>query len=211
MPTPAPTLTPTLNPGSDGDGLLDVGERRLGTNPFQRDSDVDGLIDSEEVRVGSDLLFQDTDRDGLFDGDDLFPLGNASVRVSIFSFADVSSSSLDPFFGSGDPYFVVSVDGEEQPSMSYTDRDSLENIGPFGFDVSNNIQLIEVGIEVWDEDFDVPDQYDVSSEAQTASLRTVFDRLSGVITVSGDGRVDGALSLGRQATLTAIIDSVPGQ
>jgi|TARA_Y100000031_G_scaffold59327_1_gene67063 hypothetical protein len=69
------------------------------------------------------------------------------MRVSILSFADVSTSSPDPFFGTGDPYFVVSVDGEQQTSMSYTDRDSLENIGPFGFDVSDNIRLVEVGLD----------------------------------------------------------------
>ncbi len=59
---------------SDGDGLTDAEERRIGTDPFNPDTDGDGLTDFEEVRVyGTDPLNPDSDYDGLTDG--------AEVRV----------------------------------------------------------------------------------------------------------------------------------
>ncbi len=41
---------------SDGDGLPDDAERRLGTDPFDNDSDGDGYVDSDEIRNGYDPL-----------------------------------------------------------------------------------------------------------------------------------------------------------
>lgn len=67
---------------SDGDGLSDEKEERLGTDPLRRDSDGDGLGDGFEVRVAlqplvfnnvcnSDAL-QDSDADGLNDCEETF-------------------------------------------------------------------------------------------------------------------------------------------
>jgi hypothetical protein len=56
------------NPDTDGDGLLDGDEVTRGTSPFDTDSDHDGLTDSAEVTRGTDPLIADTDGDGLNDG-----------------------------------------------------------------------------------------------------------------------------------------------
>lgn len=56
---------------TDGDGLPDVEEARLGTDPNNPDTDGDGLTDSEEVRLGTDPLLEDTDNDGLLDGQEI--------------------------------------------------------------------------------------------------------------------------------------------
>jgi len=54
---------------SDGDGLLDGTELRIGTDPFCWDTDRDGLSDGDEVlEIGTDPLDADTDDDGLTDG-----------------------------------------------------------------------------------------------------------------------------------------------
>ncbi len=54
---------------SDGDGLSDVEERELGTNPLEADTDGDGLFDREEIKVyKTDPKDADTDRDGYADG-----------------------------------------------------------------------------------------------------------------------------------------------
>lgn len=53
---------------SDGDGLSDSEEKRLGTNLFNPDTDGDGLIDLDEITIGSDPLKSDTDGDRLSDG-----------------------------------------------------------------------------------------------------------------------------------------------
>ena len=57
---------------TDGDGLTDGEERRLGTNVNSSDSDGDDLFDREEVRVyKTDPLNPDTDGDGYQDGDEV--------------------------------------------------------------------------------------------------------------------------------------------
>ena len=57
---------------SDGDGLSDEEEARLGTDPERPDTDGDGLSDNEEVRTyGTDPLNADTDGDGISDGDEV--------------------------------------------------------------------------------------------------------------------------------------------
>jgi hypothetical protein len=62
----APMLPPD---DSDGDGLTDVREDELGTDPLKPDTDGDGLDDGTEVNVtGTDPLNPDTDGDGLTDG-----------------------------------------------------------------------------------------------------------------------------------------------
>jgi hypothetical protein len=58
-------------PDSDGDGLLDVEEVALGTDPMNPDTDGDGLSDGTEVALGTDPLDPDTDGDGLPDGGDV--------------------------------------------------------------------------------------------------------------------------------------------
>src|SRR3954453_15298531 len=55
---------------SDGDGLSNAQERRVGTNPLRTDSDGDGLPDGWEVRFGFDPrtrgdIHPDDDRDGV--------------------------------------------------------------------------------------------------------------------------------------------------
>jgi outer membrane protein OmpA-like peptidoglycan-associated protein len=54
---------------SDGDGLSDVRESELGTDPYDPDTDKDQLSDGDEVlTVLTDPLNPDTDYDGLKDG-----------------------------------------------------------------------------------------------------------------------------------------------
>ncbi len=57
---------------TDKDGLDDVREREIGTNPQNPDTDGDGLTDGEEViTLKSSPLNSDTDNDGLSDGDEV--------------------------------------------------------------------------------------------------------------------------------------------
>jgi uncharacterized protein YkwD len=70
---------------SDADGLLDREEKKLGTDPFKKDSDDDGLSDYIETRVyGTDPLDPDTDKDGVNDGDEVKrgtnPLGDGKLK-----------------------------------------------------------------------------------------------------------------------------------
>lgn len=55
---------------SDGDGLSDLHERRLGTDPLNADSDFDGRRDGDELVLGTSPLSRDSDGDGIDDGED---------------------------------------------------------------------------------------------------------------------------------------------
>lgn len=82
-PTPKPTMTPTPRPtptptvpasarrDTDGDGLTDAEEARLGTDPKSKDTDKDGIADGQEVKMGLDPRNLDTDGDTLYDGGEL--------------------------------------------------------------------------------------------------------------------------------------------
>ena len=70
------TSGPTENSGteewddSDGDGIPDVVEEELGTDPNESDTDGNGLDDLKELENGNDATNDDTDRDGVQDGAD---------------------------------------------------------------------------------------------------------------------------------------------
>lgn len=71
-PEPEPEPTPALDLDTDLDGLPDLREAQLGTNPNLPDTDADGLFDREEVDVyGTDPLNPDTDGDGFTDGQEI--------------------------------------------------------------------------------------------------------------------------------------------
>ncbi len=69
---PAASPQPTADIDTDGDGLTDAEELRLGTDPLNPDTDSDGLFDGEEVRIyRTDPLNSDTDGDGYTDGQEV--------------------------------------------------------------------------------------------------------------------------------------------
>lgn len=56
----------------DGDGLKNIDEYNIGTNPYSEDTDNDLLSDYEEyITYKTDPLVDDTDNDGLIDGDEI--------------------------------------------------------------------------------------------------------------------------------------------
>ena len=57
---------------SDGDNILDGEEVSLGTDPNSQDSDTDGVSDGEEVRDGTNPHHADSDEDGLSDVDEKY-------------------------------------------------------------------------------------------------------------------------------------------
>lgn len=70
------TATAELGVDSDNDGLSDVQERRIGTNPNNPDTDADQLTDGEEVlKYATNPLNDDSDHDILSDGKEVLVYG----------------------------------------------------------------------------------------------------------------------------------------
>ena len=70
--------------------------------------------------MGTDPLFPDTDRDGFVDGDDVLPLADAKVRVSILEFTDKTDRGF--LHGDTNAYFTVIV-GDEEPVITPVYKD----------------------------------------------------------------------------------------
>ena len=56
---------------NDDDGLTNLEEYELDSNPLDSDTDDDGLLDGEEVGECPDVLDSDSDNDGLSDGEEI--------------------------------------------------------------------------------------------------------------------------------------------
>mgnify|MGYP003855750369 CR=1 FL=1 len=92
---------------SDNDGITDVDESALGTNPNNSDSDNDGLSDGQEVQAyGTNPLSSDSDSDLI---DDLFEVNNNLDPLSDDSLGDPDGdgiNNLDEYFAGTDPQAV---------------------------------------------------------------------------------------------------------
>lgn len=120
---------------SDGDGLNNLCECELGTNPFAEDTDGDGLLDSEETAATlddqgrcslsqgeTDPRVADTDGDGLTDKEELDlgtdPLNPDSDGDGVLDGAEVASGCMDPL----DP----DTDGDGLPDgIEDTNKDGM--------------------------------------------------------------------------------------
>jgi outer membrane protein OmpA-like peptidoglycan-associated protein len=123
------------NADSDGDGLSDALEAKLGTNPNSADSDGDGLRDGDEVNLHkTDPAKADTDGDGLSDGDELnkyktSPMKADSDGDGLSDGDEVNKYGCDPLKTDTDGDTLS--DGDEvnthktNPAKADTDGDTL--------------------------------------------------------------------------------------
>lgn len=66
---------------ADGDGLSNLTEWRIGTDPYNSDTDFDGLSDYYELRVGLNPKCNDSDHDGISDYYDNYPRWNNDIII----------------------------------------------------------------------------------------------------------------------------------
>jgi outer membrane protein OmpA-like peptidoglycan-associated protein len=107
-PAAAPAVQAAGPVDTDGDGLTDEQEARLGTNPRDRDTDKDGLTDGEEVNTcKTDPLNPDTDFDMLKDGPEVKqyktnPLVRDTDKGGVYDGHEVLEDKTDPLNGADD-------------------------------------------------------------------------------------------------------------
>lgn len=93
---------------SDGDGLSDEHERRIGTDPYDPDTDDDGLTDGQEVLTyKTDPLNPDSDFDLLKDGAEVLthktdPLNRDTDAGGVYDGHEVLEDKTNPLYGPDD-------------------------------------------------------------------------------------------------------------
>jgi outer membrane protein OmpA-like peptidoglycan-associated protein len=93
---------------SDGDGLADDHERRIGTDPYDPDTDKDDLTDGQEVLTyKTDPLNPDTDFDLLKDGAEVLthktdPLNRDTDAGGVYDGHEVLEDNTNPLYGPDD-------------------------------------------------------------------------------------------------------------
>jgi len=111
---------------TDSDGLNDVEEDSLGTDPNNPDTDADSLVDGEEVDRGTNPLQADSDNDGIADGTEVAfgtdPLSAASVPSDVY--VNGASGSDDTGLGTQAApwatvaFAIASVEGTTENTVS---------------------------------------------------------------------------------------------
>jgi len=164
---------------TDGDGLTDVVEIQIGTDPDDQDSDDDGLLDGLELDPSGDsdgdgiinALDPDSDNDGLFDGTELgFDCSNPDTDLSAghcVADADQGATKTDPTNpdtdgggtsdGSEDPNGNGAVDpGESDPAGPGDDGLLIDSDG----DGISDVLELQLGTNPNDSDSDDDGVYD---------------------------------------------------
>lgn len=102
---------------ADGDGVSNLNEYLVGTNPRDADSDNDGLSDSQELLLGTDSDNFDTDGDGISDG---LEVKNGTDPL------DPENSKSNDLDGDGmlDSWETANGFNPADPTDAYLDRDS---------------------------------------------------------------------------------------
>ena len=129
-------VTPAAPSGegdTDGDGLINSDEIKLGTDPLKADTDGDGLSDGDEVNTyRTDPLVPDTDKDGLSDGDEVLKYKTSPLNLDTdgdgINDGDEISRRTDPLNPDTDKDGLsdgVEVKLGTDPLQQDTDKDGL--------------------------------------------------------------------------------------
>lgn len=121
---PAGPVGPDPGLDSDGDGITDVLEQRLGLDAFLADTDLDGSSDGYEVLVlRTKAEASDSDGDGVSDGQELL-LGTDPLRADGQGLADASALGGPDSDADGLPDALEQV-LRTDPFAADTDRDGF--------------------------------------------------------------------------------------
>ena len=135
----------------DNDGLTNLEEMTLGTNPQSSDTDGDGLTDSQEITLGTNPALSDSDNDGVSDYEDAEP-NNSNVTAHVKTIGELefenavieqcikNDYALEESVYSVDYFYCWSNDSAE-----------IENINDLvHFKFLSDLQLNNIPVNNWD-------------------------------------------------------------
>ncbi|MFW9850386.1 MAG: hypothetical protein ACFFF4_14735, partial [Candidatus Thorarchaeota archaeon] len=134
----------------DGDGLTNLEEYMLGTNPTLVDTDADALWDGHEVALGTDPTDSDSDDDELSDGMEVFaydtdPLNSDTDSEGLPDGTEVNTVGTDPTLADSDNDTLSDFDEvstfKTDPLSDDTDNDNIDDgseVRIYGTDPKSN-------------------------------------------------------------------------
>ncbi len=105
----------TLKIDSDGDGLPDYEEERLGSDPFSADSDQDGYLDGDEVRNGYNPLKASSE-----DGTDKIVFQEPKINGEENNFYQINEVKFKKDENNQEKVLGVSISGKALPNSFIT-------------------------------------------------------------------------------------------
>ena len=128
--------------GSRVQALSLSGERRNLDDPQLKDSDIDGLTDLREATLNTNPLLSDTDGDKVADGTEVEKAGTNPLNAK-----DFPAATGDDADGDGIPDLVEQQDGTN-PNSNDSDGDGLSDAAEFAFGTDpNDIDTDKDGIK----------------------------------------------------------------
>ena len=187
--TDGDTIPDAIDTDDDDDGLTDIREQQLGTDPLLADTDGDGLTDLEEIETTGTLpLDPDSDDDTVRDGSDAFPLNPNESRDTDGDGIGDNADTDDDNDGVSDTQENINqaayvAAGNEEPDIDFKD-DPDRSTG-----VDTDGDGIDDGLDVDDDN----DTYLDNNYTSTPNLNERLDELNKsqyLVDTDGDGEPD---------------------
>ncbi len=150
---------------TDGDGLTDIEEKNLGTDPHKADTDGDGLSDGEEhYDTKTDPLKKDTDGDGLTDGEEVgYKDKDGNVVEPGVGTDPLDNDTDDDGLNDGLEHKTIHTNPLSNDTDSDGVTDGIEVLGTLISDIENDAKVISAnGTAIKNGTLDIPTPLTIS-------------------------------------------------
>ena len=166
---------------ADKDGLKNLKEFKLGTNPRSADTDKDGLKDADEVASANDPTDRDTDGDGIKDG---------AEHAGVVTAFDGETVTFKEFATGKKVTATLDTDCSPAADASADDSSADDGEGYVDVDDSGADEFLTAGASSADDDGTV-DEVDLSDDDTSADC-TDDDLEKGAVLTSAELEKNGA-------------------
>lgn len=193
---------------TDADGLFDIYEKVIDSDPFNPDTDGDGLPDGYEVlTLNTDPLEIDTDENGVLDGDEDFDTDNlVNIDEYLYETLPFTPDTDEDGFVDGDEVHIYGT----TPTNPDTDADKLLD-GEESYDGSI---YLEYGVYFdplnLDTDGDgISDGDEVFGQTKTQEVQTQDEAITEVVVdMETNGNIDRTLTVESMQGIDAMTSNV---